>query len=166
MDNVKVEDGFAQTSQEFSEFNAKMKDPLVVGAMLHKLTVERENSNRLMMEISAKLDKIMQLEQKVNKLQHIIETSKETQQTTKQPQVILAEIDEKIIDFIRKHEGKTCASQIQHEFNYKGKNAASSRLHSLYQNGLLEKVQAGKTVYYLLKNESRVTGVLEGKPTN
>lgn len=155
MNNNSTNDAFAKTTEEFNEFNSKMKDPLVVGAMLHRLTIERENSNRLMMEISSKLDRLLMLEQKVNELQRIVETQKTTQTNFEpvinQTGIILAEIDQKIMEFIKQKDGKTCAVQIQQQFNYKGRNAASSRLHSLYEAGLLEKVQAGKTVYYLLK---------------
>jgi predicted HTH transcriptional regulator len=63
---------------------------------------------------------------------------------------ILGDVDEKIIEFVKKN-GKVCADDLQRAFNYKGKNAASARLNRLYSQGLLEKKQAGRRVYYFAK---------------
>ncbi|MEM3555174.1 MAG: winged helix-turn-helix domain-containing protein [Candidatus Micrarchaeia archaeon] len=63
---------------------------------------------------------------------------------------ILGDVDEKIIEFVKKN-GKVCADDLQRAFNYKGKNAASARLNKLYSQGLLEKKQAGRRVYYFAK---------------
>ncbi len=158
---------FSKVSEEFREFDARMRDPLVVGALLHKLAAERENANRLMLEISAKLDRIMALEEKVARLEKALETkqSKKPHAPTASAAsvVLLPEVDEKIIAFIKSRNGMTNAAQVQAHFHYKGRNAASSRLHALFEQGLLEKKQVGKTVYYLLSSTpspptSRVTG--------
>ena len=63
---------------------------------------------------------------------------------------ILSDIDEKIIEFVKKN-GKACAEDLQRAFNYRGKNAASARLNKLHSQGLLEKKQAGRRVYYFAK---------------
>ena len=63
---------------------------------------------------------------------------------------ILGDVDGKIIEFVKKN-GKVCAEDLQREFNYKGKNAASARLNKLHSQGLLEKKQAGRRVYYFAK---------------
>jgi predicted HTH transcriptional regulator len=63
---------------------------------------------------------------------------------------ILGDIDEKIIEFVKKN-GKACAEDLQREFKYRGKNAASARLNRLHSQGLLEKKQAGRRVYYFAK---------------
>ncbi|MCX6777029.1 MAG: hypothetical protein NTY73_03620, partial [Candidatus Micrarchaeota archaeon] len=63
---------------------------------------------------------------------------------------ILGDIDGKIIDFVKKS-GKVCAEDLQRAFNYRGKNAASARLNKLHSQGLLEKKQAGRRVYYFTK---------------
>jgi predicted Mrr-cat superfamily restriction endonuclease len=63
---------------------------------------------------------------------------------------ILGDVDERIIEFVKKN-GKACADDLQREFNYKGKNAASARLNRLHSQGLLEKKQAGRRVYYFAK---------------
>ncbi len=63
---------------------------------------------------------------------------------------ILGDVDEKIIEFVKKN-GKACAEELQRAFNYRGKNAASARLNKLHSQGLLEKKQAGRRVYYFVK---------------
>ena len=63
---------------------------------------------------------------------------------------ILGDIDGKIIDFVKKS-GKVCAEDLQRAFSYRGKNAASARLNKLHSQGLLEKKQAGRRVYYFAK---------------
>ncbi len=63
---------------------------------------------------------------------------------------ILGDVDERIIEFVKKN-GKACAEDLQRAFNYRGKNAASARLNRLHSQGLLEKKQAGRRVYYFAK---------------
>lgn len=63
---------------------------------------------------------------------------------------LLGDVDGKLIEFIKKN-GKACAEEVQREFSYRGKNAGSARLNKLFSQGLLEKKQAGRKVYYLIK---------------
>jgi len=63
---------------------------------------------------------------------------------------LLGDVDEKLVEFIKKN-GKACAEEVQRGFNYKGKNAASARLNRLFSQGLLDKKQAGRRVYYFIK---------------
>ena len=42
------EDEFKKVAHEFREFDEQMKNPLVVGALLHKLSEERSSSNLLL----------------------------------------------------------------------------------------------------------------------
>ena len=65
-------------------------------------------------------------------------------------EMLLAPVDEQILHLIRAR-GRVCASDVQIQFKYKGKNAASARLSRLYELGLLEKAQAGRTVYYRMR---------------
>jgi phosphomevalonate kinase len=70
--------------------------------------------------------------------------------TPEEKDELLGDVDEKLIELIKKS-GKACAEDVQREFNYRGKNAASARLNRLFSQGLLEKKQAGRKVYYLIK---------------
>jgi len=65
-------------------------------------------------------------------------------------ELLLAPADEQIISIIRSR-GHVCAADVQIQFKYKGKNAASARLSRLYELGLLEKSQAGRTVFYRMR---------------
>ncbi|VVB56557.1 Uncharacterised protein [uncultured archaeon] len=67
-----------------------------------------------------------------------------------QREMLLAPADEQIMRLVRAR-GHVCATDVQIEFKYKGKNAASARLSRLYELGLLEKTQAGRTVYYRMR---------------
>lgn len=118
-----------------AEINAaedyKKLTKLLVGT-LYNLTKEREKTNQLLEDIL----------QRVKKLEG---------STKSDEKVLLSKVDEDILSYVRKF-GKVCASDIQKNLNYRGKNAASSRLNRLYSKGILEKGQAGRTVYYLLKD--------------
>lgn len=112
----------------------KFKDPLVLGELVYKLLEERENTNRILKNLLAKLDA---LEAKLG-------AAPET--ATEEP--LLAEVDEEIVQFV-KSQGKASAEDVRSHFNYKGTNAASARLNRLYERGVLEKKQVGRKIYFL-----------------
>ncbi len=134
---------FEQVSDEFRDVSAKLKDPILVGALLHRLTQERESTNLLLREINAKLDKIDQLESKIAQLEN---RSTVVQGSQAQP-LLLAEVDQEIVAFV-KRKGAVCAEDVQEKFKYKGKNAASSRLNKLCALGVVKKAQVGKKVFF------------------
>jgi len=122
-----------EVENEAKRIAKKLKEePLLVGVLLAKLIEERENTNRLMKTLIARLEAI---EKKLG-----MEVSEET---------ILSETDEAMMEFV-KEMGKVTAEDVQKRFKYKGKNAASQRLNRLYESGLLRKKQAGKKVYYFI----------------
>jgi len=65
-------------------------------------------------------------------------------------EVLLGSTDERIVGFVGSR-GAVCAQDVQTQFKYKGKNAASARLNKLASMGVLEKQQAGRRVYYRLR---------------
>lgn len=126
--------GFAEISSEFKKFQSDMKNPLVVGALLSALREERSSTNLILKEINAKLDRLLQaIDKQESKVKEL-----------------LPEVDGEIIAFVRKKE-HVDAEGVQKHFKYKGKNAASARLNSLYRAGLVEKRQVGKKVYFMAK---------------
>ncbi len=138
---------FEKVASEFKAFDEQMKNPLVVGAMLHKLSEERSSANLVLKEINAKLERLLALESRIAAIEEkfaFAEKPKEAKQ-------VLSETDEKIMQLIKK-QGKACADDVQRLFNYKGVNAACSRLNKLFSQGLLEKAQAGKKMFYLAKS--------------
>ena len=127
---------FQDVAKEFKKFDEQMRDPLVVGALLNKLTEERSSTNLILKEINAKLDR---LEGRIRTLEGGAPVREK---------VLLPEVDEQIIAFV-KSKKQVCADDVQRELKYKGKNAASARLNSLFKQGLLEKRQVGKKVFFL-----------------
>ncbi|MCX6777743.1 MAG: hypothetical protein NT157_02555 [Candidatus Micrarchaeota archaeon] len=121
----------------------KFKDPVVLGMMIYKMKEERENTNRIMKTLLARLDSLQaRLEQ--------LETPASPQNIGKSKLTLIPKIDEEIVAFVRKKRN-ACAEDVQRHFRYRGKNAASARLNKLFELGLLEKRQVGRTVYYLPK---------------
>ncbi|MBI4399120.1 winged helix-turn-helix transcriptional regulator [Candidatus Micrarchaeota archaeon] len=118
----------------------KFKDPVVLGSLMFKVLSERENSNRILKNIYTKLEA---LEARISR----VEENLPGRNRPKAP-VILPDVDKEILAFI-KQRGMACAEDVKKSLNYKGKNAASARLNKLFEQGVLEKKQAGRTVYYI-----------------
>ncbi len=140
---------FASTAIEFEEFRKKMNDPLVAGAMLHKLAEERESSNLLAKQINEKLDRLLSLEERIKALEQRLAG---TPEALSRKEILLPEIDEEILKFVQRR-GKACAEEVQDKFGYRGRNAASSRLNRLCDLGVLEKTQVGKKVFFIPKGK-------------
>jgi hypothetical protein len=112
----------------------KFKDPVVLATIAYKLLEERENTNRILKNVLARMDKL--------------EAGRDAGEP---PQgMLLPEIDQKIMDFVSKS-GKSTAQDVQKEFGYRGSNAASSRLNRLAEMGILDKRQVGRKVFFLLR---------------
>ena len=120
----------------------KFRDPMILGEMVYRLLEERENTNRLLKNILAKLDLI---EAKIGHGSITQKISPAIQAAMEEP--MLPEIDEQIMSFV-KEAGKATAEEVRVKFNYRGKNAASARLNRLCDIGLLQKQQVGKKVYF------------------
>lgn len=109
----------------------KFKDPLVLGELMYKLLEERENTNRILKNILAKLEQLEGM-------------------PSSEKEILLPEVDEGMLQFVSE-QGKATAEDVRARFNYKGSNAASARLNRLYERGLLEKKQVGRKIYFLPK---------------
>jgi restriction endonuclease len=128
----------------------KLRDPFVLAAIMNTAANERENTNRLLKTIIERLDaKFSELEERMNALEAARDAA---QQTTAAPreEILLPGVDEEIVEFVR---GKwhATAEEVRARFNYRGKNAASSRLNRLYGLGVLGKRQVGRAVVYFAK---------------
>ncbi len=108
----------------------KFSDPVILGELMYKLLEERENTNRILKNILAKLENI-------------------PTGTAAAPggEPLLPEVDEKIMEFVRE-KGRISAEDVRQHFSYKGKNAACARLNRLYELNLLGKKQVGKKVFF------------------
>ena len=124
----KVEQEYKDLVFDIKYDKEQFKDPMTIGLLLYRLTMERQKTNELFTQLLTKLDSM-----KENPLK--------TQ---------LGETDQKILNFVKKQE-TTDAEQVQKHFGYKGKNAASARLNSLYNQRLLNKKRTGKKVKYWIQ---------------
>lgn len=111
----------------------KFRDPVVLGEIMYRLLEERENTNRLLKNILQKLE--------------TLEARGVSTQEVRGEIPLLPKIDEDILAFV-KEAGQVTAEEVRKRFNYKGKNAASSRLNRLCKQTLLDKKQVGKKVFF------------------
>ncbi len=121
----------------------KNNEDIQLALAIYELSKQIEDNNRL---IKTLIQKIEILELRLSN------------KNANENEVIISEIDEKIIELIKKM-GKVTAEEIKDVFNYKGKNAASARLNNLCRMGLLKKVHGGKKVYFMLNEKNDVKKV-------
>ena len=158
MDGVSGSQEFSEIAGQFRQFQSQMKDPVLVGAMMHQLTEERRSTNALLKQINEKLEKISEIESRLRQMEakmlaaenKVPVVSVAAARQVEVPFQMLSSTDEKILEFVRSN-GKACAQDLKKQFNYKGTNAASSRLNALWKQGLLDKKYAGKVVYFVAK---------------
>ena len=117
-----------EIKSDLEENMGKFQDPIVLGELVYKLLEERENTNRILKNVLARLDEL-------------------EKGTPMEEKTLLPEVDEQILGFV-KEQGKVTAENVREKFEYKGKNAASARLNKLCGIGLLKKKQVGKKVYF------------------
>jgi hypothetical protein len=127
-----TDNAFAREIRSDLEMNMdKFRDPVVLGEFVYRLLEERENTNRLLKNILAKLE--------ARGMGPAIQiAAKET---------LLPEIDEQIMSFV-KDSGKVTAEEVRVKFNYRGKNAACARLNRLCDSRLIQKRQVGKKMFF------------------
>ena len=134
-DNSQIREELKRDIQKNLE---KFKDPVVLGELVYRLLEERENTNRILKNLLAKIESLEM------KFSNGITAAQEHES------LLLPEIDEEILQFV-KNQQKAIAEDVRVKFNYKGTNAASARLNRLFELGLLEKKQVGKKVFFLPK---------------
>ena len=125
----------------------KLRDPVVLAALMHTAATERENTNRLLKTLIEKLDaKFSEVDVRLAR----IEKQSAAPMAAGQEEVLLPSVDEDILKFVREKRHAS-AEEVRKRFGYKGKNAASARLSRMYDLGLLEKKQVGRAVLYCAK---------------
>lgn len=154
-----------EEEKPFTRFEARearlpedTRNTLVVGAIIHKLAEERKTTNKMFSRILARLEKMSELEKKVQELEASLD-SKTLQkhgreERGREPESVLMELpllpeaDERILRFAAER-GKCFAGDVQQHLNYRGRNAASSRLNRLAEKGFLKKVRVGRSIAFL-----------------
>jgi hypothetical protein len=131
-------------NDEFEKFEKIASNPLALSNIFLGLKTSVDNFNAMLAELNSTLHDIEErltiIEDKIGKGRERIT-----------PVATLGSKDQEVFDFVAAR-SKTCAEEMQKEFGYKGKHAASARLNKLFTMGLLEKEQSGRTVYYLVKS--------------
>ncbi len=123
----------------------QLKDPVAIGLAIYRLAEERKKTNHLFQQI---LERLAALEAALGNAPSV-----NIPHTTVAPVLetgesnLLSEVDTGLIEYIKQN-GKVDAEGVRERFDYRGKNAASARLNSLYTRGLLSKGRAGKKVMY------------------
>ncbi|MEM4554588.1 MAG: hypothetical protein QXT25_01940 [Candidatus Anstonellaceae archaeon] len=121
----------------------KLKDPVVLAALMHTAATEKENTNRLLKTLISQMEaKFAQIESRLEAIERALGAPQE--------EILLPQVDEEILEFVRK-KGHVSAEDVRRRFGYKGKNAASFRLNRMYEMGLLSKRQVGRAVLYSIK---------------
>ena len=139
----KVDKDYASLMFDVKYDKEQFKDPETIGLLMYRLAREREKTNALFAEILEKLEGMKNALEKTGKPA----AAGAAAAAAPPDEEVLADIDKDILTFVKKH-GKIDAEEVQRQFNYKGKNAASARLNALYRRRLLKKGRAGKKVLY------------------
>jgi len=145
--------------QEFRELTGNLtaaveevNDPVAIATMLYAIAEEKKSGNLVVKDISGKFDQMMSKLDRIATLLEDMSAKSEAANSPNRPDNIdISDRDHEILEFVRTHK-RVCADMVQDHFNYRGRNAASARLNKLFRDNVLEKVYAGRNVYYTLKN--------------
>jgi hypothetical protein len=128
----------------------KLRDPVVLAAIMHTAATEKENTNRLLKTLIERLDdRFGQVEARLEALERKPLAPREPKPMAEE--VLLPSVDEEILKFV-KEKRFASAEEVRRRFNYKGKNAASARLNRMFELGLLSKRQVGRAVMFSAKS--------------
>jgi len=114
--------------------------PEVLSLLMYKLAEEKTKTNKLLEDLNAKYDDLLERIEKVDVHHSPYDYDKN----------ILPSQDQAIFDLIKQN-GHVSAEEVKDALNYKGLNAASQRLNKLYKENVLDKKRVGQKVVYLLK---------------
>ncbi len=122
----------------------KFNNPETIGLLMYRLSKQRKETNHLFSEI---LDKLGEMEKTFK-----ASNTGRVEQSFQVDEKMLSDVDRKIYGYIDERD-KVDAAEIKEHLGYKGKNAASARLNSLYKKGYLNKERVGKRVLYWAKGQ-------------
>ncbi len=137
-----IEDEILRLKEEIkalSEKSPRIPDESTssLSSVIRYFTEERDRTNRALANMTNKvieIEKIITEREIVAPQEYVYE-------------IPLSQLDANILDFV-KAKGMVCADDVRTLMNYKGRNAACSRLKKLEKDGFLEKYQLGHKVYY------------------
>jgi len=138
---------FHALSMDIQEVMQHSKDPAFMAALMFKLVQEREQTNKLLGQISEKYDKIM-FEMKTGHPETVPGQASGAGATGINAFQVLPEQDQMILNLLDQ-KGTIDANAVKQLLGYKGLNAACQRLNKLYRDGHVKKVQSGKHVLFV-----------------
>ncbi len=133
--SLSLVDQLKELTEVTEKYKAVAENPFMFSQIFLGLKAAIDNFNSLILELNKRLAAI---EKRMAGLESV--KSHDT--------VTLSKKDQDVFDFVSSH-GKVSAEDLQKEFNYKGKHAASARLNKLFTMGVLDKIHSGRTVYYI-----------------
>ena len=147
-------------ADEFKELTGDLADavydvdPVAVGQMLYRIAEEKKSNNLVVKDINGKFDQMMaKLDRIATLLEEAAKRSETAPAISRRPDnVDISDRDQEILEFVKSRK-KVCADDVQDHFKYRGRNAASARLNKLFRDNVVEKVYAGRNVYYALKTQ-------------
>lgn len=114
-----------------------------IGQSYSRISDERKNSNKILINITAALEKLSgQMNRIEEKSDVILGTPRHVSNKE-----LLSKRDIEILNIIDEV-GKVTSEDIKEKFGYKNKNAACARLNRLEERGLLNKKYSGRKVLY------------------
>ena len=131
-------------ASNLSKFRERVKDPVALGLAINQLMDERRRMNLALSRINDRLDRLERIFESKDKFG--VQNPPSTAPSESRP-FILAPQDRDILGFV-KEKGAATAEDVRVLMNYKGRNAASTRLNSLVKDGILEKKQVGREVFF------------------
>ncbi|MCX8189978.1 MAG: hypothetical protein N3F05_01990 [Candidatus Diapherotrites archaeon] len=130
---------FKGLTSDIEEISKQCSDPFFIALLLFQLAKEREQTNKIIADISERLKALE------NKVQANVQNQEE--------HTILAEVDQRIVA-LADQKGMISADDVKALLSYNCVNAASQRLNKLFREGYLAKVRAGKKVFFTIKKTS------------
>jgi predicted HTH transcriptional regulator len=131
--SLSLGDQMKELTDVLEKYKAIADNPLTFSQIFLGLKAAMDNFNSLLIDLNKRL---VEIESKIDEIE-----------STSHDSVALSKKDQEILDYVTTKD-KVTAEELQKEFKYKGKHAASARLHKLFTMGALHKTHAGRTVYY------------------
>lgn len=147
-------DEFRELTSGITETMEDVGDAIAIGKMLFLISEEKKSNNLVVKDINGKFDQMMaKLDRIATLLEEAAKRSEMMPAASKRPDNIdISDRDQEILEFVRSHK-KVCADDVQDHFKYRGRNAASARLNKLFRDNVVDKIYAGRNVYYTLRTQ-------------
>ncbi len=149
---VELKHQLSDLSQRNDELKKVMQDSSEESTskqMFMLLKYMMDENKKTTMVLSQILNSISRMEETDEGYEETEYASAQNAQMQLQNQIVLSEVDTKILQFIQiSHNSMACAEDVMAQMGYGCRNAASARLNRMYRLGILDRYQLGHKVYY------------------